>query len=276
MSDHPNHASDRERTEDRPASPPPAAASASRGQASDPVVVPPVPREILAEIAGLGVVLEDGDAERLRTHLQLLLEENRRVNLTAIRDPAEAWRRHALDALSLVGPLASLAGPPDRPLRVADLGSGGGMPGLVLACVMPEVEFTLVEATGKKARFLERAADALGLANVAVRAVRAETLGRDEACRERFDAVLARAVAPLRVLLELAMPLLRTRGVLLAVKGARASEEIEAARKALHALHAVVVSDERTATGTIVVVEKSRPTPRRYPRPPGVPAGRPL
>lgn len=239
------------------------------------LVVPPAPKDVLAAIATLGVDLEDGDEVRLREYLRLLLEENRRVNLTAIRDPEEAWRRHILDGLSLVGPLVSFASD-DRPLRVADLGSGGGVPGLVLACVLPGVEFTLIEATGKKARFLEQAAAALGVGNVSVVAERAETIGRAAAHRGRFDVVLARAVGPLRVLLELAMPLLRDGGVLLAVKGARASEEVAASRKALHALHAVVTSMRRTETGTIVVVEKSRPTPKKYPRSPGVPSSRPL
>lgn len=240
------------------------------------IVVPPPSAEVLASIAHLGVHLEPGDESRLRTYLQLLLEENRRVNLTAIRDPGEAWRRHVLDGLSLVGPLSSVASSGRGPVQVVDLGSGGGVPGLVLACVMPEVRFTLVEATGKKARFLERAAGALSLENVAIAAERAEALGQDPAHRGRYDAVLARAVGPLRVLLELAIPLARDRGVLLAVKGAKAQEEIEAARKALHALHAIVVGTQATETGTIVVVEKSRPTPHRYPRAPGVPSSRPL
>ena len=240
------------------------------------VTVPPMPPEVRAAIEALGVELETEDAPRLQAYLQLLLEENRRINLTAIRDPVAAWRRHVLDALSLVGPLASVAASLDRPMRLADLGSGGGVPGLVLACVMPEVEFTLVEATGKKARFLERAAATLELSRVSVVAERAEALGHDPSHRERFDAVLARAVGPLRVLLELAMPLCRVEGVLLAVKGERATEEIEAARKALHALHAGVAATLPTETGTIVVVEKRRATPRRYPRPPGTPANRPL
>ena len=198
------------------------------------------------------------------------------MNLTGIRDPREAWRRHVLDALSLVGPLASIESDGDDPVRVADLGSGGGVPGLVLACVMSDVEFTLIEATGKKARVLERTAAALSRDNVSVVAERAETLGRDASHRGRYDAVLARAVAPLRVLLELAVPLLRVRGVLLAVKGERAAEELETSRKALHALHAVATSTFKTATGTIVVVEKLRPTPRGYPRGPGIPSSRPL
>ncbi|MGA1016811.1 MAG: 16S rRNA (guanine(527)-N(7))-methyltransferase RsmG [Phycisphaerales bacterium] len=241
-----------------------------------PLVVPPPPPEVLTAIDALGIGLDEGDEHRLREFLRLLLEANRRMNLTAIRDPAEAWRRHILDGLSLVGPLASVKSVASGPIRVADLGSGGGVPGLVLACVMPAIEFTLIESTGKKARFLEQAASSLNLTNVLVSAERAETVGRDAIHRERFDAVIARAVGPLRVLIELALPLLRVGGVLLAVKGGRAAEEVEASRKALHALHGLVTSTLPTETGTIVVVEKTRPTPGKYPRSPGTPSSRPI
>lgn len=250
--------------------------ASSKDHPAAPIEVPEAPADVRAAFEALGVALEPGDEARLRAFLRLLLEANRVVNLTAIRDPEAAWRRHVLDGLSLVGPLASIEFGRPGPLRVADLGSGGGVPGLVLACVMPEVEFTLIEATRKKARHLERTAEALELANVSVVARRAEAVGQDADSRERFDAVLARAVGALPVLIELCVPLLRVGGLLLAVKGERAADEIRSARKALHALHALVTSSIPTETGTIVVVEKSRPTPRRYPRAAGVPAKTPL
>lgn len=236
--------------------------------------VPP-PASFLAEAAALGVELEPGDVDRLHAYLRLLFAANATMNLTAIRDPVEAWTRHVLDALALVGPIASAEAAGER-LRVLDLGSGGGVPGLVLACVMPEVECTLVEATGKKARFLGEAAKALGLANVEVLAERAESLGHDAWIRGSRDVVVARAVGPLRVLVELAVPLLRVGGTLLAVKGQRAPEEIAEAKRALHMLHAVAIDSIRTPTGTIVVVEKSRETPKAYPRALGMPEHQPL
>ena len=235
----------------------------------------PPPTSFIEDAAALGVELEPGDVDRLHAYLRLLFAANATMNLTAIRDPHEAWTRHVLDALTLVGPIASAEASGER-LRALDLGSGGGVPGLVLACVMPQVEFTLVEATGKKAKFLEEAAQALGLANVEVLAERAETLGQDPWLRASRDVVVARAVGPLRVLLELAIPLLRIGGTMLAVKGQRAPEEIAEAKRALHMLHAVVIDSIRTPTGTIVVVEKSRETPKLYPRALGTPAHQPL
>jgi 16S rRNA (guanine527-N7)-methyltransferase len=240
-----------------------------------PVEVPPPPAAVVEAIAAQGVELEPADLERLHRFLTRLYEANQRFNLTAIRDPAQAWERHVLDALTLVGPLCSIE-PEGERLRVLDLGSGGGVPGLVLAAVLPQVEFTLVEATGKKAAFLEETAAALGLANATVRAERAETLGHDPWLRATFDAVVARAVAPLPVVLECSIPFLRERGFLLAIKGAKAPQEIEASRLALHKLHAVVAQALPTPTGTIVVVEKLRTTPRVYPRPAGTPGQKPL
>jgi len=234
-------------------------------------VIPPPP-EFLAMIAEREIEFDPGDVERLGRFLALLLDANTRFNLTGVTDPAAAWTRHVFDSLTLMPVLASL-----DVRRVIDVGSGGGLPGLPLALVMPDVEFTLLEATGKKAAFLSETAEALGATNVRVVNDRAETVGRDrENHREQYDAVTARAVGPLRVLLELTLPLARIDGHVLAVKGERAADEIEASAAALHALHAGVVSAERTPTGTIVLIEKKRRTPKIYPRRPGEPKRTPL
>lgn len=227
--------------------------------------------EFVAACEELAIVFEGDEVERLGRFLGLLLEANTRFNLTAIRDPQQAWMRHIFDALTLL-PLVVSA----EAERVIDIGSGGGVPGLPLAIVLPGVGFTLVEATGKKAEFLREAAGELGLGNVKVVQERAETLGQDRAYRERFDVVTARAVGRLNVLLELTAPLAAVGGHVLAVKGGKAEEEIVEAKQALHQLHCAVVDRVRTATGTIVVIEKLRKTPRMYPRRPGEPKRRPL
>ena len=144
----------------------------------------------------------------------MLLAWNAAINLTAIRDPAEVAVRHVAD--SLLG-LAVL-----REAGVEafiDLGSGGGFPGIPLAIALPGVDALLVESVGKKARFLETAVAAIGAAGrVAVAAVRGETLGHDPVHRGQWPAVVARAVAPLDDLVELAFPLLRRGGRLIAWK----------------------------------------------------------
>jgi 16S rRNA (guanine(527)-N(7))-methyltransferase RsmG len=141
------------------------------------------------------------------------------------------------------------------------------MPGLVLACVMPDADFTLVESVGKKARFLDDAARALGLRNVRVEQRRAEDLGQDHrSTRERFDAATSRAVARLPLLLELCLPLVRPGGVMLTIKGEQAAAEVAESAFELGELRGAVVDQVRTPTGTVVVIEKTGRTPRTWPR----------
>lgn len=224
----------------------------------------------LAEHAG--IVFDSGDLERLGRFLDLLLEANTRFNLTRIADPAQAWERHVFDSLTLLPFIDS-----DEVVRVIDVGAGGGLPGVPLAIVLPEVRFTLLEATGKKATFLEETIAALGLGNATVVNERAEVAGRDrEHHREAYDAVLARAVGPLPVLLELTAPFATTGGLVLAIKGERAADEIAASREALHRLHCRIAGTTRTPTGTIVAIEKLRTTPKIYPRRPGEPKRAPI
>lgn len=230
------------------------------------------PAEFIAAAAAQGLEFEASELQRLAQFLALLLDANTRFNLTAITDPAQAWTRHVLDSLTLL-PLLEAA----DAKRVIDVGAGGGLPGLPLAMTLPNVEFTLLEATGKKARFLQEAVAALGMTNVVVVNDRAEVVGQDhQRHRERYDAVLARAVGRLPVLLELTVPLARVGGLVLAIKGEKAAEEIAEAKAALHLLHAAVSQTLRTPTGTIVVIEKLRATPRLYPRQPGEPKRLPL
>lgn len=231
-----------------------------------------IPTDLTSRLAAISVELEPGEAHRLDAYLAHLLETNAKFNLTAVRDEAEAWERHILDSLTLIAPLASL-----EACNVADVGSGGGLPGIPLAICLPEVRFTLIEATGKKAAFLRECIQRHGLANVEVVQERAETAGQDHRrFRERFDVVMARAVGPLRVLAELTVPLAKVGGFVFAVKGERAEGELAEARAALHALHAAHARTIATPTGRIVVLEKLRKTPRMYPRAPGEPKRRPL
>jgi 16S rRNA (guanine527-N7)-methyltransferase len=237
----------------------------------DPEPIAP-PAGFLREIEHLDVAFDPGDLPRLGRYLALLLETNRQFNLTAVTDPDDAWTRHVADSLTLMPYLAGA-----EAKTVIDVGSGAGLPGFPLAIVLPAVRFTLLEATGKKARFLEMVVHALGLTNVGVLNDRAENLGRDrEHHREQYDAVVARAVGRLPVLLELTVPLARVGGLVLAIKGEKAQEEIVTAKEALYRLHSRVVDAHRTATGTIIVIEKRRATPKLYPRRPGEPKRAPL
>ncbi|AKU95288.1 rRNA small subunit 7-methylguanosine (m7G) methyltransferase GidB [Labilithrix luteola] len=199
-------------------------------------------------LAEIGVSLDDATLAKLGDYLGRLLAMNEVMNLTAVRDAAEAWDRHLLDALTLVPLLAEVpAGG-----RVVDVGSGGGIPGIPLAIACPGIRFTLVESIKKKAGFLSTVSTALGLENVKVRAERAEQLD----LRGVSDAVTARAVARLDELAPLVLPLIRKGGAAFLIKGQRADEELAEAAPVLERLSATHEKTISTPTGRIVVLRR--------------------
>lgn len=231
-----------------------------------------LPENFNVLIADLGIEFDEGDLQQLANFLDLLLETNKQFNLTGIKEPEEAWTKHILDSLSLIPTLVK-----EGVQHVVDVGSGGGLPGIPLAITLPDVTFTLVETTRKKALFLSDAVEQLGLDNVTVIAERAENLStKDGGFRGIADAVIARAVGPLNVLLELTIPFAKIDGVVLAIKGERAPIEVEDARKALHVLKAEVESSVRTTTGTVLTIRKKDATPKKYPRLAGEPKRMPI
>jgi 16S rRNA (guanine527-N7)-methyltransferase len=207
----------------------------------------------------MGVELSSSEEELLARYLGMLFATNERFNLTRI-DAESAWSRHIVDSLTLLAPLASI----EDARAGIDVGSGGGLPGIPLAIARPDIAWTLVESTGKKARFLEGVARKLGLTNVAVLQERAEVAARG-ASREAFDVATSRAVGALDGLAQISIPLLRVGGLMLAIKGERAPEEVVAAKQTLYELHAAVVGELRTASNTIIVIEKRRKTPAKFP-----------
>ena len=175
--------------------------------------------ELEAGLAALG--LDRALAEPLLAYLALLLRWNAAYNLTAIRDPREMVAKHLLDSLAMHGATAPLAADGGH---LADLGTGAGFPGIPLAIAQPGLQVALVESNGKKARFMREAVRTLGLGNARVVESRIEAVAEAGA----FDAITARALATLPLILELGGHLLKPEGVLLAMKGVVPAEEIAA------------------------------------------------
>jgi 16S rRNA (guanine527-N7)-methyltransferase len=215
--------------------------------------------------ARAAIDLDESRQRRLERYLDLLLSANQKMNLTRITDPAAARLLHVADALTILPHL------PTTGHRLADIGSGGGVPGIVLAIARPDATVTLVESTKKKADFLSAAVVELGLDNVMVEPRRAEELGRSGA-RESFDVVVARAVATMPWLAEWMLPLVVKGGLMLAMKGPKVDREMIGAAKAIRMLGGgqvqIFPADLRGQDGHVIVkIRKIARADPRYPRP---------
>lgn len=209
----------------------------------------------------------------LQTVLDLLAEE--RASVSSVTEPERAWRVHVED--SLTGLEVEELGKAER---IADIGSGAGFPGLVLAVALPDSQVDPIESVGRKCEFIQRAIDAAGIANATVLNARSEEIASGDR-RESYDAVTARAVGRLSTLAELASPLLRENGVLVAWKGKRDRDEeaqLERAADQL-ALHPERILDVGDRAGSkhrhLHIVRKLAPTPGSLPRRPGMAKKRP-
>jgi 16S rRNA (guanine527-N7)-methyltransferase len=247
----------------------------------------------LLSVVSLRANVSEANVAKLQELGKIVLAANKTTNLTAVRTEDGLIVRHLVDALGLLPLIDSM-----KVRTVVDLGSGAGFPGLVLAICRPW-SLTLLEASRKKSRFHESAISELGLSNVESVWGRAEELGHDVRYRESFDVCVARAVAQMPVLAELALPLVRVGGALVAQKSVERGgrrQEIESASTAFAKLGGVLEDVEFTWTGDLVrahvpseadgaedqlqrafvTVRKSQPTSQRYPRLAGTPKKNPL
>ncbi len=226
----------------------------------------------------LGITLTKAQETAFTMFARELVTWNEQVNLTAITDDDGIRVRHFLDSLTITKAEPMRAG-----LKIIDVGTGAGFPGLPLKIAYPEVEVTLLEATGKKIAFLDHVIAALGLTGVHTLHARAEEAGHMAGQRGAYDVVVARAVARLPVLLEYLLPLAKVGGRCIAMKGAKtAYDEARDSAKSMQVLGArlgeivEVRLPEVEEIHALVVVEKTAPTPSAYPRKPGIPTKKPL
>ena len=176
--------------------------------------------------------------EKFYALTEFMLETNKKMNLTALRDENSVISKHITDCLLAAKHL------PEGKLKVLDVGSGGGMPCLPFAIVRPDIEITALDATAKKTAYIASAAEHLQLKNVHILTGRAEELGANVKHREHFDVVCARAVAELRILMEWCIPFIKKDGLFLSLKGKNAETELQNAQNAIKKLSCVLLSDE--------------------------------
>ena len=221
--------------------------------------------ELVKKGKKMGLKIESRQADAFQTYLELLLSWNEKMNLTAITEPGEVLEKHFLDSLT---PLLAL--PIKQGGKLIDVGTGAGFPGIPLKILRPDIELTLLDGLNKRLTFLGEVCESLGIEANRVHK-RAEEAGLDKKMREAYDVAIARAVAPMNILCEYCIPLIKMKGYFIAMKGPGAEKELEEAEHALEQLggerarvHGLTLpgGEERN----LVVVQKRRFTPKGYPR----------
>jgi len=220
---------------------------------------------IANELELLGITHSRDALIKLSEFAELVKAGNKRFNLTAIKEDADFAKKHFADSLSVLK-LDDIAGAG----RLIDIGSGAGFPGVPLAIMMPQTNVLMVDSTNKKIEFILSAIEKLGLKNAQAIAARAEDIAHNPLYREKFDIAVSRAVAPLNVLTEMALPFVKKGGVMIAYKGTAAMSERIAAQKAAEVcggkIHGVYPSNVSELDHYFVVIKKIKETDGFYPR----------
>ena len=228
----------------------------------------------------LGLHLTPQQLEQFHIYYQELIDWNRRMNLTAITGYEEVQMKHFLDSLTVIPALRKIIVSDN--FSLIDVGSGAGIPGIPLKILLPGIKLVLLDATAKKAAFLHHIKHKLGLDNVEIVVGRAEDVAHKAQYREKFELVLSRAVASLPTLVELTMPFCAIGGSFIAQKKGLIDPELSQAVRAISLLGGnlremkKVDLEEFTDERWLIAIDKVLPTPRQYPRRPGIPAKRPL
>ncbi|QIE77875.1 16S rRNA (guanine(527)-N(7))-methyltransferase RsmG [Weissella confusa] len=237
------------------------------------------PEEFAAALREHNVELNAQQLAQYQQYYERLVAVNEHMNLTAITERDEVYLKHFYDSLTLAWTYPELQ---TEELHMIDVGAGAGFPSLPLKIAFPQLQITIIDALNKRINFLRDLVKELGLEGVTVEHARAEEFGNKTApAREQYDVATARALARLNVLGELTLPFVKVGGVLLAMKGSAADEELAEAKKAITTLGAEIgdqidVSLPNGDPRSVIVIKKVKNTPKKYPRKPGDPVRKPL
>lgn len=232
-------------------------------------------KEELINIANeLNIVINNKNADTFYKFMNLLLEWNKKINLTAITKPKEIIIKHFIDSLTINKYIENYS-------SIIDIGTGAGFPGIPLKIINEDIEIVLVDALNKRINFLNEVIESNNLNKIKAIHSRAEDIGKNKEYREKFDIAVSRAVASMNVLSEYLLPLVKINGICIFMKGSNI-EEIEESKKAIDILGGKIIKiDEIIIPSSdikrnIIVVEKIKNTPGKYPRKSGIPAKTPI
>lgn len=230
------------------------------------------------ELAKIGINLSDEQMNQFQKYYELLVEWNQKINLTAITELEEVYLKHFYDSITL----ATTFDLSKENYSLCDVGSGAGFPSIPMKIVYPNLNISIVDSLNKRIKFLLLLCDELHLENVNLYHERAEDFGQNKTHRESYDFVTARAVARLNVLSELCIPLVKMNGKFLALKAAKSEEEVLESKKAIATLGGKLSEEIEVSLPFsedkryIVVIDKKKETPNKYPRKAGIPNKKPL
>ena len=235
------------------------------------------PEEFYQLLKQQQIELTDRQQMQFERYFELLVEWNKKINLTAITEKKEVYLKHFYDSIApiLQGRIKN------QNIKLLDIGAGAGFPSLPMKILYPQLDVTIIDSLNKRINFLQLLAQELNLDGVHFYHGRAEDFAQDKNFRAQYDFVTARAVARMQVLSELTIPYLKVGGKLLALKASNAPEELLEAKNALNLLFSKVENNLSYALPNgdpryITVVEKKKETPNKYPRKAGMPNKRPL
>ncbi len=223
----------------------------------------------------LSIPVTEEQLAQFQKYMELVIANNEKVNLTAIKDPEEFHVKHFLDSVAIYNKEAY-----QKAKKIIDVGTGGGFPGVPLAILSPEKSFVLMDSLRKRMDIVREMCAECGIRNVETIHARAEDLGRDQKHREQYDLSVSRAVADLAVLTEYCLPFVKVGGFFVSYKSGDVVEECNNAKKAIRILGgdladvcALELYEQRR---TLLTISKVVPTPKKYPRQPGKPAKTPI
>ncbi|WP_178020870.1 16S rRNA (guanine(527)-N(7))-methyltransferase RsmG [uncultured Paenibacillus sp.] len=228
-------------------------------------------------LQGHGIEVSEEQLKQFERYYEVLVEWNEKMNLTGITEREQVYIKHFYDSISLafhvsMGEVGSMA----------DIGSGAGFPGIPLKICYPHLQLTIVDSLNKRIQFLQHVVNELGLSQVRLLHGRAEDLGRQEELRDAFDLVTARAVARMAVLNEFCLPFAKPMGLFVAMKGSNPEDEVKEAARSLSELRGKWIGTPEFSLPLdhserhLVIIQKTAPTPKKYPRKAGTPAKMPL
>lgn len=231
--------------------------------------------EILDKAKKIGENLTEHQTKQFYDYMNLLIEWNKMINLTAINEPDDIILKHFIDSLTAAKEIPENA-------KIADIGTGAGFPGIPLKILKPNSEVILIDSLNKRIKFLNEVIEKLGLEKIETIHARAEEIGHNSKYREKCDIVISRAVARLNILIEYMRPLAKIGGKCIILKGPNADEEIKEAKNAIEILGGniektqnIILPDSDNKR-TIIVIKAVKQLPNRYPRKAGVPTVSPL